>query len=403
MEPKLSAAEQAMRDYDAEFERLNSLAEAEVEAEQTRIRNAFSDALRDAQKNGAYVDALSPEMIMARGSLPNGTSKGFCNGIFAGLMPNTQKTDRPTDQILYGFIFGAVAQLALGMGKVMTAAPAARTAAFRELVHDACFAAAASGTAVWLARKLEEWLVANTSKILAVLMNVEAAEKLAFQFTQNAINVSTTCSTFLQGAFLATTSLWHGSKSAWAKYNRDNATASLEWKKVKEALALDNLVRVFVSALSGAVIATTVAPAAGTGFLGFTVPCLVFFVSQWMLEHIITRKKTYGGWSGWLSSWLMEYQGAHVWTGGDFDFYEDRVTHQLKCSISLEVVVDPIRSIRTGVIYERAKLYAWLDERGTDPLTRRRTTKLDYIDAPMAKQHAARVAGFLGAFAFRSP
>jgi hypothetical protein len=59
--------------------------------------------------------------------------------------------------------------------------------------------------------------------------------------------------------------------------------------------------------------------------------------------------------------------------------------------------VDPVRSIRIGQVYERAKIYRWIDDKGTDPLTRERTTRLDFIDCPAAKQYAADIAALLEA------
>jgi hypothetical protein len=86
------------------------------------------------------------------------------------------------------------------------------------------------------------------------------------------------------------------------------------------------------------VIGAFIAPAVGTGFLGFLLPCFVYFLAQWMTEYIISKKNHYGGWSIWLASYFMEYRGAMVWKGGLFDVFEARITSELYCTISGEIV-----------------------------------------------------------------
>jgi hypothetical protein len=55
--------------------------------------------------------------------------------------------------------------------------------------------------------------------------------------------------------------------------------------------------------------------------------------------------------------------------------------------------VDPVRSTFTGALYERAALFRWLDQCGTDLYMRgERATRLDYIPAPVAKKWAHRRA-----------
>jgi hypothetical protein len=66
--------------------------------------------------------------------------------------------------------------------------------------------------------------------------------------------------------------------------------------------------------------------------------------------------------------------------------------------------VDPVRVIRTGRIYERARLYEWIDKGGSDPFDPpSKLSRLDVIDAPVARKHAAKIAAILGASAVPSP
>uniref|UniRef100_A0A1Y1M517 U-box domain-containing protein n=1 Tax=Photinus pyralis TaxID=7054 RepID=A0A1Y1M517_PHOPY len=167
------------------------------------------------------------------------------------------------------------------------------------------------------------------------------------------------------------------------------------WK----VLSLDNCLRITISTLSG-VLAVSLAPVIGTGYFSFLVPVTLYFLCEWIFELVVARKDQVGGWSLWLASWIMPYRGLKTWSGGDLGTFEERIPDSLMCGIALpakEMVVDPVRSIRTGQLYERQRLYDWLNRRHTDPLTREKACSIDYIDSPLAAEHAKRIGRLLGA------
>jgi hypothetical protein len=133
-------------------------------------------------------------------------------------------------------------------------------------------------------------------------------------------------------------SLWYGIKSALAKYNGDLETSEREWECMKDTIGVDNLIRTFVSAATGVLLAQFGAALAGTGFLGFLVPCIVYFLAQWMVDYLIAQKNHCGGWSYWFASLFMPYRGPKMWAGGIFDAYESQITEELICPIGLTIV-----------------------------------------------------------------
>lgn len=72
-------------------------------------------------------------------------------------------------------------------------------------------------------------------------------------------------------------------------------------------------------------------------------------------KSLVTLKNT----SGFMSSFLSRT---------DRDDYDDNVPSQLRCPITLNLMVDPVVA-SDGITYERASLEAWLDNEKTSPLT----------------------------------
>ncbi|KAH8754602.1 hypothetical protein F5883DRAFT_573230 [Diaporthe sp. PMI_573] len=395
-------SERPVDELETQFKTLNDDAARELSAEKARIIAKF----QQAKSANRHIDGLSPDMLMeVTRSMrqPSPSVRGINVGQFTGMIPKAPQAKTAAQRALWGMVMGAAFELACGLNEVLAAPPEQRLAAWTMLAARVCKAAVAAGATSYLAQKLQRFLVVHVKRILALFASPESAEKLAFKLVGNSLEASALGGALVASAFLAITSLWHTSKSVWAKYNGDLETSNIEWQRSIEALSVDNLVRTFVTTISGVVIATGVAPLAGTGAMGFLVPCAVYLLAQWLIEEAITRKNHYGGWSLWFSSWIMEYRGPKVWKGGNFEAFENQVTEELMCSIGHTIVVDPVRSIRTGQIYERALIYQWIDKEGTDPWTRDRCTRLSFVDSDLAKARAERIASFLGASAVPAP
>jgi hypothetical protein len=168
-------------DIDAQLAELNRIAIAELSLEEEKVKKTLARLLEDGQ----YVDALSPGMNLAKSKRPGPSTKGVAAGIFAYMVPKPPPhASSVLRQGLWGAVFGAVTQLALGFGEVIAAPPEQRTVIFAKLVKHACIAAIASGAAAALAKTIEQWLVKNGSRIIAVLCSRENAEKLAFKIVR---------------------------------------------------------------------------------------------------------------------------------------------------------------------------------------------------------------------------
>lgn len=79
------------------------------------------------------------------------------------------------------------------------------------------------------------------------------------------------------------------------------------------------------------------------------------------------------------------------WCMSSLSHYDAVAKHCLNSS------VDPVRSISTGIIYERKRLYKWLDDKHKDPITLNKAYSIDYIDSPLAAEYAKQIATLLGA------
>ncbi len=64
----------------------------------------------------------------------------------------------------------------------------------------------------------------------------------------------------------ALTALHYAATSAWAKYHGDDRASEMEWGKMWKVLSLDNCIQTAISIIGG-VLAVSLAPAMGTGYL----------------------------------------------------------------------------------------------------------------------------------------
>ncbi|KAH8802460.1 hypothetical protein F5884DRAFT_886958 [Xylogone sp. PMI_703] len=372
-----------------QFRKVNRLAKRKLIAERQRIVRRYIRA-REANP---YIDSLSPSMIMERYNRPTPSTTGVTAGIAASFIPNTHSDARSvTDHAIWGLILGATTKFCQGIGEVINAPECQRMAAFLRLVKDVGVAASISGAVAFAAKHLQQYLTENAPQILSTFRDPKLLASLASKILGTVSGTYAVAGTVVSGAFFAFQGLWHAIKAAIAKFMGDSETCDIEWEKAKNAVGIDNCVRALVSALSGAV-------AVESGFLGALVPCAIYFLSKWMMEYVISQKNRRGGCRSWFTSLIVQYRGPMVWHGGSFESFQSQITNELRCAISHDIVVDPVRSIRTGTLYERTELYHWIDEEGIDPLTREPATRLDYIDSPLAKNRAAKIASLLKATA----
>ncbi|KAK5988224.1 hypothetical protein PT974_12364 [Cladobotryum mycophilum] len=367
------------------FDDHKNAAETELEAERQSITMEFARA----QGRDKYIDAFTPGMVRLLRNLPGPADKGTTAGTFIAASPYSRAP-------MWGAILGAAYQLTAGLPGVMAAPKSERTGRLCKLAVDVAIAAGAAGLTAYAAKRLEAFLVKNASRILSIICNKEAAEAFLFKVLGGGLKVPAACGVLAATSLTALQALYYAATSAWANWHGDTIGSEMEWERMWKVLSLDNCLRTVISAASGT-LAFCLAPVIGTGYLSFLIPVTLYFLSEWTLELAIARKTPYGGWSQWLASWFIDSRAPKRWAGGDYENFEKRIPEGLWCSISHEMVVDPVRSIRTGHLYEREQLYRWLQSKHKDPITRTKACSLDYVDSPCAAEHARRIGSLLNA------
>ncbi|KAL7959767.1 hypothetical protein V8C34DRAFT_278696 [Trichoderma compactum] len=368
---------------DDQFEALIAAATADLDAEKERLLREF----RKIEAKGGYFDAFHPGFTRLVSRLPSPASNGIASGTFA--------SGSGYSTMWAGFIAAAY-QLLVGLPEVYQASPLVRRRMMGEVIAKTLGAALVAGLSAYAVKKLEEFLTKNIPRFLSAICSKTAAESFLFKMVGKGLALPATAGALAAAAVTALTSFYYAATSAWANFNGDAASSDEEWEKMWKALSLDNCLRTAISA-AGGYITYLLAPLLGTGYLSVFIPVVLYFLCEWVLELIVASKDNHGGWSRWLASWFMPDQGRKAWVGGYLNDFSNRLPDQLICTISHELVIDPVRSIRTGHVYERKQLYEWLDQRHTDPITLQKAFSIDYIDSPCTAKYAECIAKLLGA------
>ena len=125
-----------------------------------------------------------------------------------------------------------------------------------------------------------------------------------------------------------------------ANQDKDAAASQKHYDKAKELATLDTLCRVAAASATAAVIAGGTAagllPAAGAASV--IAQTVVFWVATSIVEYMLERKNHHGGWLTWFRTFFQDDMRPLAWVGETFEERESKITEELQCNITHEVV-----------------------------------------------------------------
>lgn len=131
---------------------------------------------------------------------------------------------------------------------------------------------------------------------------------------------------------------WHSIWGQVAAFRGDVETQKEENRRAREVFDLDNAFRILACGFSQWAIAAAPVGSGLVGVASIVLPVCLYAVTQGLTEALIERKNVFGGWGGWLLSWVIADRRHKMWTGPVFDEYEHLITDALRCCISSQIV-----------------------------------------------------------------
>ncbi|KAM0788616.1 hypothetical protein ACM66B_001735 [Microbotryomycetes sp. NB124-2] len=349
----------------------------------------------EAERHNAVADRarIIREGAQAADAMPN--TAGIVNSVHAAKVGNSNLS---TDRIQ---IRGAIAAAVLALGHEIVAysqVPEAQRAGFWAQAARRTIASGAIGALTANAFRIVEKALLGLGPSLKAFFGGGSLPLLA-EFAN--------CATTGAAAVVTTGSyifnaLYHLVQAGVAKLRGDNTTYELEMRFARQNGPLEIGLRtlsVVAGLQTSAVVSGVAVGLIGTGIIPAAISMCTFTLCQALSEALFVRAKVYGGWLSYLATWFFTDRRRRAWVGTDlrYDIEEHRVTDALRCPLTVELVVDPVRSNRTGTLYERRAIEKWVLQDGRDPLTREKVTVLDYPAAPVARRYAHEIAARLAA------
>ncbi|KAK5111591.1 hypothetical protein LTR85_011820 [Meristemomyces frigidus] len=309
-------------------------------------------------------------------------------------------------RVLYGALLAAAVALVRGLPAVYNTEEAKRLQAWIKLVNDVCATLITTGmlelTVAAVRRKLE-----NSGPELLDMLRC-----LGTTVTSSAAVTGSSVALF--GAIKA---FCHYIQAGMAHMAGDRGAAKEQMWRARQEVNLDTACRAVAAATTSAALAAAITAGLlpATGVLSLPVPLAMFWVASTVAENILARKNKVGGWLTWFRTLFHEDQRRMIWAGDSFEEREDEITAELKCSITLQLVVDPVRHTRTGTLYERSAIHTWLVTNRShietdpvsgvrrmvpgqsDPIDQTGAEEKDYVRSDLTRALAREVAETLGA------
>lgn len=130
--------------------------------------------------------------------------------------------------------------------------------------------------------------------------------------------------------------LWDAIGYLTARYRVDERSKKAQLTKLKSRFDLDDLCRTLSSSVAVAALSSAALPLTGSALL--ILQGVAFVGSQALCEHILWAKSVKGGWLDWFGDLFVRDRRQMNWAGETFDEYEDSITADLRCGISLQIV-----------------------------------------------------------------
>ncbi|KAJ9618501.1 hypothetical protein H2203_009098 [Taxawa tesnikishii (nom. ined.)] len=334
----------------------------------------------EATLGGRYLDKFSIETAAVMGAASTWSG------------PTTSGTTSGLQCAMRGALLAIAADLAKGLPDLLAAPD--KNAAARQLIPIILRNAAIAGLSFTLVQHLKCYLEKNVPSIAQAL---GIGLKGTCHTVPSVAMASAAAAGLMTAAIQSLLALWNAVQAFGAACDGDTATRNIELKKVKDRFSSDNVVRMTATALSHYAVNAAVLAAGGLGGCPLLIlEAIIIVVTNGLVDAVLKRKNNAGGWLTWLRTFTQQDRRPKQW---EFLTVEDEraVTEELQCCIMYTIVVDPVRSLRTGHLYERSAIYRALDMDGRDPQTRHKATRLDYADSPKARKLAQDIAAELGA------
>ncbi|KAF4634328.1 hypothetical protein G7Y89_g3775 [Cudoniella acicularis] len=339
-----STSTENMNLVDLAFKEYNELVEKNLKKERKRLlKSTFRSRQRDIDFN-----AYMPDQITAMSPLPTEAA--------ASLLVDKYKTwpsasDNAAQRARFSSAVAATTSFAFFIGEVLSSPPKERTEEFSKLVKRIIDSATASGMPASLALKLSRRLRGNAESLLASFLTAKDEIIIGDTELQSNERPPSLDDCIIALGYLYLTLMT--APTSWLIV-RVLDTGEVKWKRLKEQHTIGDACEDARTNLTKYLVDSSAKP-----------------------NPIPTD--------------------CRVWVGETFFENEPFITSELRYSLTCEIVVDLVRSVYDGKLYERANIHSWLDEYGKYPETNEEVTRLDYISSRCAKTHAGNIARYLSA------